>query len=122
MNLMELMLLGVRRPKSEDRSRKTEVDTNMIKNTTMKSQVQDYYVQFKVQPEIDFKVFRKTSDFRLLTSDNLDFPTKLTVDLKIKRLPYSNRSGCPVAASTALHTKPLVSIDFFRLVINSMGT
>jgi len=34
---------------------------------------------------------------------------------------YSNRSGWPVDASTALQAKPSGSIAFFRLVSSSMG-
>jgi len=36
-----------------------------------------------VKPVLDYKVVRKTSDFRLLTSDNLILTTKLRLDPKL---------------------------------------
>ena len=76
------MLFEVGSRKSEDRSKYA-----MMVNSYIETQISEYWEQLNVKPVLDYKVVRKTSDFRLLTSDNLILTTKLRLD---PRLWYSS--------------------------------
>jgi hypothetical protein len=77
MNLMELAFYW-----SEVRSQETEVDDSSNLHTLKENMVNNGN-RFSMMLILHETVFRISSDFRLLTSNNLDRPIKLTVELFI---------------------------------------